>query len=287
MELRDHVSHERFELHRCLDCDGLYIRNPPTPERISSYYENASGRVMHKPPGRLFSMLQRIQFLRDVRPLLKRLSPGSRILDLGAGDGALCRFLAQWGYAVQAVDFYPASEWGKAEIPYRSADLNGDRLRSDDLLCGGEMPDAIILRHVLEHLFEPYKVLKLFHDHGINHVLIVVPNADSKFARWLGTNWYYWDPPRHLTFFNPKTLARLAARAGYQVREHKTYGIDEIVSSYFRAKMLEGGPTPSQQGRDRLLKHFNPKSPMAAVSSSLAAFTTSTVCWCLLERSHA
>lgn len=214
MELRDHFSHESFELHHCLDCGGIYIKNPPTPERITSYYENVSGQVMHKPPGRLFSRLQRIQFLRDVRPLLKRLRSGSRILDLGAGDGALCQFLYERGYIVQAVDFYPESEWARPSIPYRSSNLNGDRIYAGDILCNDALPAAVIMRHVLEHLFEPYKVLRLLHDQGVQYVLIVVPNVDSAFAHWFGSNWYYWDPPRHLTFFNQKTLTRLAARAG-------------------------------------------------------------------------
>ena len=286
MTLKDHLSHQSFELHTCIKCSGLFLKDPPDSERIYSYYENPSGEVMHKPPGLLFSRLQRIQFLRDVGPLMKRLPAGSKILDFGAGDGALCRFLDERGYTVQAVDFYPESEWGNPTIPYRTANLNGDCVAPEDIRCADAVPDAIIMRHVLEHLYGPHKVLKLLHDQGVRFVLIVVPNVDSPFARWFGSNWYYWDPPRHLTFFNQNTLSRLAERSGFKVKEQKRYGIDELVTSYFRMRLLRSGPKSSKHDHDRIVKLFNPKSPLAAISSSLAAFTANTVCWSLLERSE-
>ena len=150
------------------------------------------------------------------------------------------------------------------------------------------MPDAIVMRHVLEHLHEPSKVLSLFHSAGVPWVLVVVPNVDSPMARWLGEYWWHWDPPRHLLFFNADSLDRLARRCGYRVAKQRTYGIDEIVSSVFRWALIRTGAVRTDRasaGSTPLwLKLLHPKSPLAALSSAAMSPIANTVLWCLMER---
>jgi len=266
----------------------MFLADPPPPERIGAYYSNLFGELMHGEPNWLFRRLRGIAMARDVAGVLRRLQPQARVLELGAGDGALCRFLASRGYRVEARDLFDSKEWRLPSIPYRKANLNGGVLAAEDLLCEGEMPEAIVMRHVLEHLYEPAKVLILFARAGIPYVLVVVPNVDSPLARWFGEYWAYWDPPRHLTFFNAESLARLARRSGYLVAHQRTYGIDEVVTSAFRWAMIRTMAARRTQGMSVAepfwMKLLNPKSPLGALSSAAISPFANTVLCCLMER---
>ena len=286
--VRDPWSWEDFRVHRCTSCTGMFLADPPPPERIAAYYSNLFGELMHGEPNWLFRRLRGIALARDVAGLLRRLRPRARILELGAGDGALCRYLADRGFRVEARDLFDPNTWRSPGIPYRKANLNGGFLEADDLVCGKEMPDAVVMRHVLEHLHEPSKVLSLFHWAAIPYVLVVVPNVDSPFARWFGGYWAWWDPPRHLLFFNAESLDRLAHRCGYRVADQRTYGIDEIVGSAFRWALIRTGAVRLGQARAGVeplwLKLLHPKSPLAGLSSAAMSPIANTVLWCLMER---
>ncbi len=286
--VRDPWSWEDFRVHRCTSCTGMFLADPPVPERIAAYYSNLFGELMHGEPNWLFRRLRGVALARDVAGLLRRLPPRARILELGAGDGALCRHLADRGYRVEARDLFDPNTWRSPGIPYRKANLNGGFLEADDLVCGGEMPDAIVMRHVLEHLREPSEILSLFHSAGIPYVLVVVPNVNSPFARWFGEYCWYWDPPRHLLFFNADSLDRLARRCGYRIAKQRTYGIDEIVTSTFRWALIRTGAVRMDRaaaGSEPLwLKLLHPNSPLAGLSSAAMSPIANTVLWCLMER---
>lgn len=286
--VRDPWSWEDFRVHRCTSCTGMFLADPPGPERIAAYYSNLFGDLMHGEPNWVFRRLRGVALARDVADLLRRLPPRARILELGPGDGALCRYLADRGYRVEARDLLDPGSWRYPGIPYRKANLNGGFLKAEDLVCGGEMPDAIIMRHVLEHLHEPSKVLSLFHSAGISYALVVVPNVDSPFARWFGGYWWCWEPPRHLLFFTAESLDHLARRCGYRVAKQRTYGIDEIVSSAFRWALIRTGAVRMDRAATGeapfWLKLLHPKRPLAAISSAAMSPVTNTILWCLMER---
>jgi hypothetical protein len=286
--VRDPWSWEDFRVHRCTSCTGMFLADPPAPERMAAYYSNLFGDLMHGEPNPLFRRLRGIALARDVAVLLRRLPRRARILELGPGDGALCIYLADRGYRVEARDLIDPGSWRFPGIPYRKANLNGGFLRADDLVCGEEMPDAIVMRHVLEHLHEPSKVLSLFHSAGILYVLVVVPNVDSPFARWFGGYWTMWDPPRHLLYFNATSLDRLARRCGYRVAKQRTYGIDEIVTSAFRWALIRTGAVRMDRvaaGSIPLwLKILHPKGHLAGLSSAAMSPIGNTMLRCLMER---
>jgi hypothetical protein len=150
------------------------------------------------------------------------------------------------------------------------------------------MPDAIIMRHALEHLHEPAKILSLFHSAGVPWVLVVVPNVDSPFARWFGGYWTMWDPPRHLLYFNAKSLDCLVRRCGYRIAKQRTYGIDEIVTSAFRWALIRSGAVrvdrASAGSTPLWLRLLHPKSALAGLSSAAMSPIANTVLCCLMER---
>lgn len=280
--LRDHYGDETFDCVRCTECEFRYLNPAPPPARLEHYYAaNDSGACMRRPPSGLFRALQRIAFAQETRPLRRRLQGHARILDLGAGDGALVKFFEDRGYTAGAADFYPPADWLYPEIPYRNLDLHGGSLTAANLRSIlGSAPDAVTLRHVLEHLHEPRKVLQAVHEAGTEWIYIVVPNCDSPFARAFGESWYYWDPPRHLHFFNRATLSALCARSGYTVEQQGYAGIDEIVTSAHRKALL----SPTLPARRTLIGLTRPKGIVAGLSSAFSAPWGRAVCWCLARR---
>ena len=284
--LRDHLSHEAFDLHECVGCGHWYLKDPPPPERMAGYYRNYAGEVMRGRPSGFFLALQRWRLTRDLAELRAMLRPGARVLDFGTGDGALCECLVHLGYQAKGLDYYPASDWPLTQIPYESVDLNRHALPEPIFrFPDGRLPDAVVIRHVLEHLHAPKNVLKTLNGLGIPHVLVVVPNVGSRLRRLCGTNWAYWDPPRHLSHFSFSALEALAGQAGYKVTVKRTYGIDEVFFSLFRLGLLRR-PGPAS-AIPPWVRWCNPKGFLAAVSSSIAAAFGNTVCLCLLEQDRA
>lgn len=79
--------------------------------------------------------------------------------------------------------------------------------------------DAIRLYHVIEHLHDPDLCFRLLYQKlkKNGELIIGTPNISSFIAKLFGTYWYNLDSPRHVFLFSPKTLVRMATRAGFSV----------------------------------------------------------------------
>jgi hypothetical protein len=282
MTLPDHHSGERFQSVRCSECGYGYLDPAPPPGELEPYYStNESGASMRRPQGAIFRQLQRIAFDRETRILRSKIEPGAPILDLGAGDGAMVRYLRSKGYRAAAADFYAPSEWPHAGIPYRQLDLHGGALAPEALATANTgIPRAAVMRHVLEHLHEPGQVIGAIAAAQVEWLYIVVPNCASVLARRFGAYWYYWDPPRHLQFFERDTLRKMCQRGGFRMEAEGWYGIDEIVTSAYRRALL----SPSLPARGIVVSLTRPKGILAGAVSALSAPWGKAVCWILARR---
>lgn len=86
--------------------------------------------------------------------------PETRVSDLGCGDGGLLQLVKErmpnaqaWGY-----DFHPASEagWVERGVTAYSADVFNDSIFPQRL----ELGNIVVMTEVLEHLRDPYDVLR-------------------------------------------------------------------------------------------------------------------------------
>jgi hypothetical protein len=272
LTLRDHQSPERFAAVTCGPCGAVYLADPPTPETIGRYYDTPAGAQMHTKPGRVFTAMRDRRFAKDLAPLLARLAPDAPIADLGTGDGSVAEHLHRRGRTSVGLDVYDPSGWHHAAVPYRQISFSGPGLSPADLAVDGAPARGVVMRHVLEHVHRPADVLSNLRTAGVTHVLIIVPNVASRLVKPLGDNWYYWDPPRHLTFFTADTLGRCAAHAGYRVDTLSTYGLDELATSAHRALLLRGGTSAH-----RLARALRPTGPIAGAASVLQGPMGNTV----------
>jgi hypothetical protein len=62
---------------------------------------------------------------------------------------------------------------------------------------------------------------------GIEKVLVVVPNGESRLGRRLGDAWFHWEPPRHLAFHTPDSLAALSSALSSPFLDTVLYAILE------------------------------------------------------------
>ena len=236
-EIRDHIGHSSFSVLKCRDCSLRFITDPPLPKTINKYYSNEAGTRMHTNGSSTHKKLRNILLKDEMKPLTRRLLKGSEIIDVGAGDGAVSALLTNMGYKVTAMDMHSEAEWMHPEIEYQKVDLNTP-LPPYGPPGADRTTRAVVMRHVLEHLYDPVKMLLSMRYADVKYILIITPNYDSILRPLLGESWYFWDPPRHLTYFNQRSIYCLAERCGYKLVETSTYAIDELITSFHRKMLL-------------------------------------------------
>lgn len=151
----------------------------------------------------------------DVRAMYLPYSPGSRLLDVGAGNGDFLGRMNAMGWRGEGVE--------TDDRAASAARMHGLPVRTGTLMSAAYPDawfDAITLSHVIEHVGQPAQLLaecrRILAPGGVT--VIVTPNASS-WAHWLyGCDWRGLEPPRHLHLFTRNALRRLANDAGLEVR---------------------------------------------------------------------
>ena len=155
--------------------------------------------------------------------------PGSRVLDLGTGSGALGQYLREHsGCTVDGVTINSA-EAELARPHYRRVEVANLEQPDWAALFGGEHYDFIVCADVLEHLREPEKALRTAPSCWRRRasVLISVPNAaySGLVAELLEGDFAYRDEGlldrTHLRFFTRRSLRAVPASRGLGRRGHR------------------------------------------------------------------
>ncbi|OQX12876.1 MAG: hypothetical protein BWK76_16995 [Desulfobulbaceae bacterium A2] len=152
--------------------------------------------------------------------------PGKRLLEIGLGSGSFLKFVSEHDFDVMGCDL-SATICRQVEanigVPVYCGlleDINGE-----------ERFDVVVLNHVLEHVERPVEflreVVRLLSPNGIAH--IAVPNSACWEACFSGWTSY---EPYHVTYFNPKTLAKAVGASGLVVDRLTTH---ESFSGWFLA----------------------------------------------------
>ncbi|MGB8702178.1 MAG: class I SAM-dependent methyltransferase [Thermosynechococcaceae cyanobacterium] len=157
--------------------------------------------------------------------LLQQLSV-KRVLDLGAGNGALCGELAAAGYEVAGVEYdHTGVEIASASHPNIKFYRFGVQDNPAELMSTERPFDAVVSTEVIEHLFSPH-LLPIFAKGTLRaggYLIITTPYHGylknlllSLFGKWdehLTALWH----GGHIKFWSRPTLTQLLTENGFQV----------------------------------------------------------------------
>lgn len=264
-----------FSIERCADCGVL--RTTPVPSDLSPYYATDLAATMYDRGSRLFAALRAIQLRRELRRL-KGLGTNGALLDLGCGVGDFSGIAGEAGYSVVAADAGeqpPPLLRTRPEIRYTPFDFESYELRSRHHAG----PYVVVLRHVLEHVRDPWRLLRCLQRQGARAFYIVVPNVACAERRLLGRYWYLWDPPRHLWHFDRSTLAKLGQRAGLEIVSEGAGTAPTLLPDAYRLLRVHRSPAA-------LYRHLGPNSLLTAITSPINLLVAGNVRW-LVARARA
>ena len=170
--------------------------------------------------------------LPEVLATLRRIG-SKRILDLGSGNGNLCKRLADLSFDVVGVE-RDAEGVDKARLLAPQVRFHRYAVEDDPtLLAEAEATfDTVISTEVIEHLFSPRLLPRYAHavlkDSG--HLIVTTPYhgylknlALSLADRWDHHHTVWWEGG-HIKFFSRATLTRLLNENGFEVVDFRGVG---------------------------------------------------------------
>jgi SAM-dependent methyltransferase len=209
------TTRTELTLWRC-PCGGVYLDPRPAPaalERIypPDYYSYDFSRKLGTFVMRFKAFAERAK----VRAYAPYLAAGSRVLDIGCGDGHLLAELRDGvGHPLrlEGIEFSATAAAAAERAGFR---VYRARIEEAELPAGAF--DLVIMNQLIEHVRDPVAVLRrvarALRPGG--HLFIETPNLDSLDARLFRRRyWGGYHLPRHFHLFDSKTLPRLVRQAG-------------------------------------------------------------------------
>ena len=164
------------------------------------------------------------------------------VLEIGCGSGWQLERMKQAGWHTKGLDFDPqAAEAARR----RGLDVEVGDVRDMGLAAGTY--DAIVMAHVLEHVFDPVGLLaeckRLLKPGG--RLVSITPNGRSLGHRVFKSSWRGLEPPRHIAVFTPKGLRLACQRAGLHVERIDVTARD-AANLLLASERTRRAPTDSQ-----------------------------------------
>jgi 2-polyprenyl-3-methyl-5-hydroxy-6-metoxy-1,4-benzoquinol methylase len=238
LKAKDHLlSNESFDIYQCQSCSFRFTRDVPPPKEIGKYYQSQD-YISHSDTRKgLMNQLYhfgRTMMLKKKYRMVRKVSKGKKLLDIGSGTGYFPAFMKEKGYIVAGVETDPkARAFAEKEFGitvYSPEDFLNKKIE--------DKFDVITLWHVLEHLadFNLYIDRILEHLSSGGSLVIALPNCSSLDARFYKELWAGYDVPRHLWHFTPSTFKKLAENHGLKIKKMKRLILDPFYNSMLSEK---------------------------------------------------
>jgi SAM-dependent methyltransferase len=206
----------RFVLDECRGCGHVFQNPRLTVEGLEFYYRDFYDGLGTQQMDALFSL--GVGSYQGRIDMVARTTAPKRWLDVGCGHGHFC-LTAAGAFPETRFDGLDLSA-GLDEAARRGWVEHGHKGLFPEVaptIVGSY--DMVSMHHYLEHTVAPRDELAAAHtvlEPG-GHLLIEVPDPESRFARWLGPYWGVWLQPQHLHFLSVANLCAELIRTGFTV----------------------------------------------------------------------
>jgi len=240
---------ERFDYHRCKNCELVFQFPLPSAERISTFYPNdydvyeEHNRLKRIGSFRLATLKRKFGYshleiglaINTLSHILDIFKPNTFevpyikngvMLDIGCGNGRFLHGMQQLGWQTKGVEFNA----GAVEVCKKS---NLDVFHGD--LFSANLSDAsfdvVNLSHVIEHVPDPkalfIEVARILKPNGL--FIVKTPNSQALGRALFDTNWFANEVPRHLYLFSEKNLLEMAEASSLKMVKMVTNSTPKIV----------------------------------------------------------
>ena len=188
----------------CCKACGHYFSKYSDHIDIQKLYSGGNYKLLDT-RGSLFDKIMSLDDKVIIHQLSKLKLSGKKLLDFGCGKGRFIYQASQYGWKVKGIETAEArAEFGKTI--YR-LDINTSEYQKG-LIKGGPF-NIITLFHVIEHLYNPKKLLSELLEANLTrdgYVVIEVPLFESLQSKMAGKYWLHLDPPLHISHFTKSAL---------------------------------------------------------------------------------
>lgn len=244
-ELHDRMgnAHGSWDFKQCVnvDCGMIWLDPQPIEDDIikayETYYTHHAGEIIWRlnPARSLYIKLKygyqidKLTFLQTIQATVKLLNvtrhawyehsvlhllalPQGKLLEIGFGNGDALVELKRLGWNVEGVDFDLAA----VEL-VRQRGIKAAHGSLQDQHYPDDHFDAIVMSHVIEHVYNPEWVIqecfRILKPQG--KLVLLTPNNRSLLLQSFKDASFALDPPRHLNIFNVSSLKQLVAQTNF------------------------------------------------------------------------
>ena len=202
------ISDHIFSYRECIECSLIFLSN--IPENLEDYYQDDYYEIPSKE--KLIKIASKIEYQIE---MIKTFTSKGRLLDIGSAFGAFAFAAKDSGFIVDSI------EMNELCCKYLSEQVGVNVYQGDkpqEIIRTLEFYDVITLWHNIEHLLEPWSVLRevvaKISPRGI--ILVATPSPNSFAFKLLGSLWPHIDAPRHINLIPEKLLTEYLEGYGFQ-----------------------------------------------------------------------
>ncbi|HLF19005.1 MAG TPA: class I SAM-dependent methyltransferase [Candidatus Omnitrophota bacterium] len=216
------VDHEyaldiRATYNQCAECHSFYQHPMPDEATLASYYPHDYHSF---DANNIFTYLKHSQRLKSIVSLLKK--DTFTMLDYGCGGGSFLQFAARQNPKATFIGYEVQAEKEIIHLVDKRAVIIKGRL--ENLIKELPEVDLITMHHVIEHLPDPYTVIKALYEKLSPGGFFIgqTPATDSLEYKIFQTKWSGFHAPRHTVIFSQKGMEKILKRS--ELINSRVYG---------------------------------------------------------------
>ena len=227
---------DSLNIVKCKNCELVYVSPIFNYDHYINLYTNKEYQNIVKKIGEASHKYRKKRFGVERFKILKEFFKKRKcnLLEIGCSTGFFLEEAKSNGWNVKGIELNPSAV---SFAKKKGIDvINEDYVK----IIFKKKFDIICAFDVLEHLFDPLKIIKkIKKDLKKNGLFFLyVPNWQSATRLLIGEkNSHFIWPTHHLTYFTPKTLEKFLAKQGFKVIFWETQGLDlEDINWYLSHK---------------------------------------------------